>query len=128
MRHRHTDTGRSGELAAVGHLIRRGYRIVERNYRTREGEIDIVAVHGSTLVFCEVKTLAKRDGAARGPASPLEGVRPAKRVQVRKIARAWLADRRGRAAGYQDLRFDAIGVLVSVRGDVLRIDHIEAGF
>jgi putative endonuclease len=48
--------GRLGEQLAAEHLIRRGFQIVERNYRTRWGELDIVAYDGRTLAFCEVKT------------------------------------------------------------------------
>jgi putative endonuclease len=53
--------GRLGEQLAAEHLVRRGFRIVERNYRTRWGELDIVAYDGQTLAFCEVK------GAICGP-------------------------------------------------------------
>jgi putative endonuclease len=45
--------GKLGERAAARHLERAGYRIVERNYRTREGEIDLIARNGVTLVFCD---------------------------------------------------------------------------
>ena len=54
-------TGRAGEAAAAAHLRRSGYKIVARNYRVREGEIDIVAEHSADLVFVEVK--ARRSGA-----------------------------------------------------------------
>jgi putative endonuclease len=48
------ELGRRGEQVAVEHLLRRGFDIVERNYRTRWGELDIVAYDGSALIFCEV--------------------------------------------------------------------------
>src|SRR5947209_15299859 len=48
--------GQLGEQLAAEHLVRRGFRIMERNYRTRWGELDIVAFDGHTLAFCEVKT------------------------------------------------------------------------
>ena len=70
--------GRLGEQLAAEHLIRRGFEIVERNYRTRWGELDIVAFDGRVLTFCEVKT---RRARATG-ASPLEAVRPLKRSLV----------------------------------------------
>jgi putative endonuclease len=122
--------GRRGERLAAGKLESDGYRVIERNYRTRHGELDIVAVRDGTLVFCEVKTLIARDGESRGPAFPLESVHPPKRAQVRRMAREWLAERprslsgRGRPA----IRFDAIGVVLSAAGRLVRIDHVEAAF
>ena len=70
-----------------------GWRILERNHRTREGEIDLIATRRGTLAFCEVKTLVRRRAppAAEGPSDPLECVGPAKRIRVRRLARAWLA-------------------------------------
>ena len=65
--------GAFGERVAAAHLEAKGYRILERNYRRREGEIDIVAVSGGCLVFVEVRT---RRGKERG--SAVESVSPAK--------------------------------------------------
>lgn len=126
---RRSETGRLGERTAAAYLERGGYRIVERNYRTREGEIDLIALDATTLVFCEVKTLVGRAAPLRGPAYPLEGVRPAKRRQVRRIARSWLANRTGELPHrYEDIRFDAVGVLVSTGGELLHLDHVRAAF
>ena len=73
--------GRRGEELAATHLERHGWRIVERNFRTREGEIDLIAARRGTLAFCEVKTLiARRAPPASGPANPVESVGPAKRM------------------------------------------------
>jgi putative endonuclease len=122
--------GQLGERLAAHHLERSGYQVVARNYRIREGEIDLVATGGATLVFCEVKTIVARGASAHGPAYTLEAVGTAKRRQVRRVARLWLAERRGRAlsGGYLDIRFDAIGVLLSPRGELLSLEHIEAAF
>ncbi len=122
--------GRRGERLAAGKLEADGYRVIERNYRTREGELDIVAVRDGTIVFCEVKTLVARGGQRGGPQFALESVRQGKRAQVRRMARSWIAERprsattRGRPA----VRFDAIGVVLSAAGELLRIDHVEAAF
>jgi len=122
--------GRRGERLAAGKLEADGYRVIERNYRTREGELDIVAVRDGTIVFCEVKTLVARTGEGGGPLFALESVHAGKRTQVRRMARSWIAERprsvavRGRPA----VRFDAIGVVLSVAGELLRIDHVEAAF
>ena len=55
MAHRR-DVGQRGEQVAADHLVRRGFWILQRNYRTRWGEIDIIAFDGRTLAFCEVKS------------------------------------------------------------------------
>jgi putative endonuclease len=119
--------GKRGEDLAAARLERLGYTIVDRNFRTREGELDLVARRGGTLVFCEVKALVARPGGpASGPATPLEAVGPAKRAKVRRMARAWLAAKRG--SGQTDLRFDVIGILLSASGAPLRVDHVEGAF
>jgi putative endonuclease len=123
------EVGRRGEELAARRLERLGYEVIERNYRTRAGEIDLIAVRGGTLVFCEVKTLVRRTGGSgNGPAFPLEAVGRAKQVQVRRLARGWLADRDGGPRRYTELRFDAIGVLVDAAGEPLRLEHVEAAF
>lgn len=116
--------GRAGEDLAAAHLIRRGFTILERNYRTRWGELDIVAFDGRFLVFCEVK--ARRAARGRDPI-PLEAITPAKRAQVRRIASRWLTERPQRPWA-QALRFDAIGVILDRRGRLLSLEHLEGVF
>jgi putative endonuclease len=124
------EMGRRGERAAGLYLERNGEQIVERNYRTREGEIDLVVISGTTLVFCEVKTLVARSQVTRGPAYPLDGIGPVKRRQVRRIARSWLAERLSaqQALRFRDIRFDAIGVVLSPSGKPLRLERVKAAF
>jgi putative endonuclease len=117
---RHT-LGRLGEELARTHLIRRGYAIVEVNFRTRYGELDIVAQNGRALVFCEVKT--RRAGSG----SPFESLHPRKQRQVRLMAREWLHTRAPRMRGRQ-YRFDAIGVTVDAAGRLVSLEHLEAAF
>jgi len=115
--------GERGEQLAAEHLDQRGFRILERNYRTRWGELDIVAFDGRTLAFCEVKTrrLPPAD------VSPLYAVGPRKRLQVRRMARSWLSDRAPRP--YAELvRFDAIGVVFDDAGGLVGIEHLEGAF
>ncbi len=115
--------GETGEQLAADHLARRGFQILERNYRTRWGELDIVAADGQTIVFCEVKCrIANRAGR-----DPLESVHPSKRAQIRRIAGRWLAERRDHPR-VSDLRFDAIGITLDPDGRLLRLDHVEAAF
>jgi putative endonuclease len=115
--------GQRGETLAAQHLARRGFRILERNYRTRWGELDIVAFNGRELVFCEVKTRR----ADLGPAWPLESVHPRKRHQVRRMASSWLRERPGHPYA-QVLRFDAIGVLLDGDGRLQGLEHLEGAF
>lgn len=80
------ELGFSGENLAVAELERRGYAILARRYRTRRGEIDIIAQDGATIVFVEVKA---RTTAERGSAA--EAVTPAKQRQLVAMAADYLA-------------------------------------
>ena len=123
--------GRRGEDLAATHLQRHGWEIVERNYRTRAGEIDLIATRAGTLAFCEVKTLVARHGPlGNGSLDPIESVGPAKRIQVRRMARAWLADHpRGESTRpHGSVRLDVIGILLTRDGTLLRLDHLESAF
>ena len=117
-------TGRIGEERASELLSTEGCEIVARNARTRAGEIDIVAVDRSTLVFVEVKTM--RTGARSGPERPVLAVGPRKQVQVRRLARAWLAETR--PPRYASIRFDVIGVSLDPGGTPVAIEHIPNAF
>jgi putative endonuclease len=117
------DLGRAGEQMAAEHLVRLGYEIIERNYRTRWGELDIVARAGSTLAFCEVKT--RRAGGRAG--GPFDAVGPGKQARVRKMAGRWLMDRRDRPYAAV-IRFDAIGVTVDGAGRLVELRHLEGAF
>jgi putative endonuclease len=115
--------GALGEQLAAEHLVRLGYRIVERNYRTRWGELDIVAEHGTTLAFCEVKSRR----LAPGGGTALEALRTRKQARVRNMARQWLAERSERP--FADvIRFDAIGVTFDRAGRLVAIEHLEGAF
>ena len=115
--------GRIGEDLALAHLERLGYALVARNYRTRHGEIDLVVYDGTTLVFVEVKT-RRANSARRGP---WEALHERKRLQVRRMAAAFLSDVQDRPRA-TELRFDAIGVVIDAHGKLVRLDHLEAAF
>lgn len=108
--------GRHGEQLAVRHLQADGCTVLDRNWRCREGELDIVAEEGATLVFCEVKT---RRGEGFG--GPLAAVTPAKARRLRTLALRWLAEHR---PGAVELRFDVIAVLVP-RDAPARVEHLR---
>ena len=115
--------GAAGERAVAEWYVDAGYEIVDRNWRCREGELDLVVARGDEIVFCEVKT---RRGVAFG--APVEAVTVTKQRRLRVLAIRWLGehpDRRTRGAG--TLRFDVASVL-AVRGTAPVIDVIEAAF
>ena len=118
--------GALGERLAVQHLERAGYVIVERNWRCRLGELDIVAADPTALVFCEVKTRAA--GGRRGPPGPLDSIGISKQRRLRLLAREWLRARTCDPPRRPALRFDAIGVTVDRRGALLALDHVENAF
>jgi putative endonuclease len=115
--------GQLGEQLAAEHLVRRGFEIVERNYRTRWGELDIVAYDGSILAFCEVKSRR----VAHDRSKAFEALHTPKRNQVRKMAARWLIERSQRPFA-SEVRFDAIGVTFSPDGHLLGIEHLEGAF
>jgi putative endonuclease len=119
--------GAHGEELACEHLAGRGYSVVDRNFRTRYGELDVVAQDERFLVFCEVKTRVARGPA--GPFAPLTAVGARKRRQVRAMARQWLGERSSRLARRPpELRFDAIGVTLRPSGAVAGLEHLEGAF
>lgn len=99
----HVGLGRRGEETAGRHLISLGYRILERRYRTRAGEIDFIAREGETLVFVEVKA---RSSLACG--RPSEAVDGRKRGRLARAASLYLARRGGPEV---PCRFDVVEVL-----------------
>ena len=113
--------GRSGEDAAADHLAAAGLTIVARNWRCRDGELDIIAIDGATVVFVEVKT---RSGTAYGV--PAEAVTRVKARRIRHLALQWLQSERS-AQGYPEVRFDVVSVLRG-RGDVLAVEHLPGVF
>jgi putative endonuclease len=116
-------TGRSGEELACRHLGAVGMSVLERNSRTRAGELDVVALDGRTLVFVEVKTM--RAGGRRGPVRPELAVGRRKQIQVRRLARAWLAE--ASPPPHDALRFDVVGVLLERDGSA-SVTHIRDAF
>ena len=110
------DLGAFGERVAAAHLEAKGYRIRARNFRCREGEIDIVAEDGDCLVFVEVRT---RRGDAFG--TPAESVTVAKERRLLTVARAYLQEHPDVPANQ---RIDVVGIELS-KGRLLAVQHIE---
>jgi putative endonuclease len=123
--------GRLGEELAAAHIQRLGFALLERNARTRHGEIDLIAFDGRTMVFAEVKTrrLAGNPRARTGPdEQPLAGLRPRQRARLRRLAAAWLCDPARIRPSAHTIRFDAIGVTIDARDNLVRLDHVEGAW
>jgi len=118
--------GAKGERLAGRHLEARGFEIIDRNFRTRHGELDLVAADERFLVFCEVKTRVLRRAA--GSLGPLAAIGPRKRSQVRSMAGEWLASGARDRPRPPELRFDAIGITFDASGRLLGLEHLEAAF
>ena len=106
--------GAKGEDAVAAWYQAQGYEVVARNWRCRDGELDLVVRAGRTYVFCEVKT---RTSTAFG--APVEAVTREKQQRLRRLAARWLDDS-PRPAG--EIRFDVASVLAG------RIDVVEGAF
>jgi putative endonuclease len=119
-----TDTRRAigvkGEDEAARFLARCGYAILDKNVRTRAGEIDLVAKEGKTLVFVEVKTRKELEGDP-----PQAGVRTRKQNRLGKLAHGYLKAKRMRET---PCRFDVVAVIVNDEGGVKAIRHIPNAF
>ena len=116
--------GRNAEDLVARLLAAAGWKIVERNARTRAGELDMIALDGDTLVFVEVK--AGRAGSRNGPVSPAHSVGPRKRARLRLLAREWLGSGRS-PSGVAGYRFDVVGVSFG-RDGLADVDHIRDAF
>lgn len=111
-------TGARGEDAATAFLQRRGWSIVERNVRYREGELDIICMRDGILVFVEVKT---RRSVRAGTGA--EAVTPAKQARIRRLAMRYLSEHHPRVSA---VRFDVIELRAGVDRYLLR--HLEGAF
>lgn len=112
----HRVLGKTGEDAAAQYLTKKGYRILHRNYRTRLGEIDIIAQDGETVVFVEVKS---RRGNQFG--SPEEAVGEKKIQRLQRCGELFLS---GKEFDHLPARIDVISVLVSESGEPAHVDQI----
>jgi putative endonuclease len=124
LRRRH---GELGERIAEQHLEHRGFTVVARNFRTRYGELDLIAADDRSLVFCEVKT--RIAGSRGGPDGPLDAIGPKKRLRLRRMALQWLAETPAAERPHRhELRFDAVGIVLSPAGRLLALEHLEYAF
>lgn len=122
--------GTLGERIACEHFQRLGFAVLERNVRTRYGEIDLIAFGAGTLVFAEVKTrrVSPRRGAPRPDQQPLLWLRPRQRARLRRLACAWLGDEQRTRPSAHTIRFDAIGVILDTGERLVSLEHIESAW
>ena len=130
-----TKSGTFGEDIAAAHLEQHGFRVVARNFRTRFGEIDLIATDERYLVFVEVKTRA-----ANARVSAAEAVTPAKQAKLRMAAEEYLAKHVGALPSVMSAtpncvlphnlhpRFDVICIETAQNGQVAAIRWIENAF
>jgi putative endonuclease len=116
--------GLAGEEHVLAHYLRLGCTLVERNSRTRHGEIDLIVLSDRTLIFCEVRT------RLHGHGDPLESFGQQKALQVRRMAANWLADsrlngKRSKLGSVCDLRLDAAAVTVARDGSLQTLQLLE---
>ena len=118
-------TGQIAEDLVAARLAEKGWEIVERNARTRYGELDIVALDGPILVFVEVK--GARAGSRFGPEKPILSIDFNKQRRVRRLGTAWMAERR-EFPPFDDIRFDAVGVTLDRCGRAVEVEYIPGAF
>jgi len=111
--------GRFGEDTAAAYLSEAGLQVLQRNWRCRDGELDLIADEAGVLVVVEVKT---RRTAEFG--RPVEAVRPAKAARIRRLAMRWLAEDE---RFWPEVRFDIVGVLRSPSGQT-SVEHLRGAF
>ena len=112
------EAGKKGEKIAADYLLKKGSRIVSRNFRSKRGEIDLIATTGNYLVFVEVK-----EREANALVSPLEAVTSAKRARVIRAAQYYLM----RYPSHLQPRFDVIAIEHRLDG-VYAVTHLENAF
>jgi putative endonuclease len=118
-------TGEIAEELVANRLAAAGWEIVERNARTRYGELDIVARDGRTLVFIEVK--GAREGTQFGPERPILSIDRRKQQRVRRLATAWMSECRSQLP-YDEIRFDAVGVTLDRDDRTVHVDYVKGAF
>lgn len=112
-----SELGKKGEAMARQRYEKAGYHVLEMNYRTRMGEIDLIAEKNQVYVFCEVKA------RSAGPYEPKEAVTPAKQRRIMLAAQHYVASRLGREV---NMRFDVAEIIV--QGDQMLFRCTENAF
>lgn len=110
------EIGARGETLAAAFLVRQGYALLAQNWRTRQGELDLIVTKSGTIVAVEVKT---RRSLSHG--HPLESITARKCARLKRLLLEWV---RSQQIPYPRLRIDAIGITLR-DGEAPRIDHLR---
>jgi len=127
----HIEVGKIGENIACGYLLKTGYKLVERNYRQKYGEIDIIAINkGGILVFVEVKTLkitniSDVDNSAKMWITPEDNLTRDKLVKVKKTAQFYANSHPELIGDNEGWRIDLVAILLDAGRKRYRIRHYE---
>ncbi|SMD21173.1 YraN family protein [Kibdelosporangium aridum] len=115
----HHELGRKGEDLAVAYLTHQGLVLLDRNWRCKEGELDLIFTDGSMVVVCEVKTRA-----GTGFGDPEDAVDDRKARRIRRLTHIWLSTFR---IPWCELRFDILAITWPPHGKP-RINHLKDAF
>ncbi|MCP1134630.1 YraN family protein [Paenibacillus polysaccharolyticus] len=113
--------GKIGEEEACRWLVKQGYSILQRNWRCRSGEVDIIAVREDLLIFVEVRSRSSNSGFG----TPQESVDQRKMQQVRSTAGVYI---QMSGEHTRQIRFDVIAVMMNHFGKIMSINHLENAF
>jgi len=118
------NTGKIGENATCAFLQRQGFKIIDRNYWKKWGEIDVVAQKGLDLRFVEVKTVVRKGiGKGGDDYEPEDNLHPWKRKRLRRVIETYLLDKR--VDDEVDWQVDAVSIYLTPDLKTLKIDHLE---
>lgn len=113
--------GKKGEKAAESYLKKQGYRILKKNFRTKVGEIDLIAEHKNVLVFIEVKSRTNTSIE-----HPFMAVTPRKQKKIARTASCFIAQNK---VGDREIRFDVVSILRDNENqDSLQVEILQDAF
>lgn len=121
MKQQNYEVGKIGEEIAADHLRKKGYKILEKNWKTKFGELDLIASKNTILVFVEVKLKIGEDFG-----TPEEMITPRKLQQVQNTAISFLQQNPKIEKTYSGYRIDAVCIVLDSNREVERIDHYES--
>lgn len=131
MTERRLSLGRKAERICRRRLRLSGWRIVDSNWKTSFGEVDLIGIERRTLVFVEVKSTGSGQSSRAGPERPVLAVGPEKQRRLLRLAEAWFATAESRGDLPRDLegiRFDVVGVSFTTGGRIAGWEHLRDAF
>lgn len=120
MKQKNYETGKLGERLAANYLLENGYEIIEKNFHTRFGEIDLIVSKNHKLIFVEVKLKIGEDFG-----TPEEMIKKFKIKQVERTAQSFLLKKPEFEKNYDSFQIDAICIVMDDEKEIQRISHYE---